>query len=277
MVSADGLSSTNQLGVIVPLEVWAEDHHDGYGIIFREPVAGRNYVVGADVAEGLGEKIQRDTDEHDSQEHDYSCGHVLDYETMEQVAIWHGRLAPDLFARDLYKMGALYNWAYMAVEFNGPGETVLNKLHKDFLYPNLYIRQNLTNLDESVSPKRPGFITSSRTKPVIINSLLRLVREREITLWDKPTIDELLAFQHNRNKSGQSAYSAPPGEYDDRVMALAIACEAHRQYVPPAPQDPDREFYEMAKHANVGITPRRKGDLRHRDKPKFSQREWCRS
>jgi len=240
------------------------ESHVGFVTIYREPDAKRHYVLGADVAEGVSDG-------------DYSCGQVLDYETMEQVAVWHGRLAPDLFARELFMLGAIYNWAYLACEFNGCGQVTLNKLHKDLQYPNLYYRQNLANLSEPASPDRPGFVTSARTKPIILNHLQQLIRDDEMVLHDKPTVKELLSFAFDSTKSGHRAYGAPAGEHDDRVMALAIACEAHRQYIPPSSPDPDAEFYRNVAPLNLGIAPPRKGDLRHRDKPRNTQREWCRS
>ncbi len=196
---------------------------------------------------------------------------------MEQVAVWHGRLAPDLFARELYMLGAVYNWSYLAVEFNGCGQVTLNKLHKDLLYPNLYYRQNLSNIDEPVSPNRPGFVTSARTKPIILNHLQQLIRDDEMVLHDKPTIKELLSYAYDSTKAGHRAYGAPSGEHDDRVMALAIACEAHRQYIPPTSPDPEAEFYRTIEPLGLGFKQKRPGDLRHRDRPKFNAKEWCRS
>lgn len=249
--------------MLSPCEIEAVESYVGFTRIFHGPIEGRQYVLGADVAEGVSGG-------------DYSCGQVLDYETMEQVAVWHGRLAPDLFARELYILGAFYNWSYLACEFNGCGQVTLNKLHKDFLYPNLYYRQNLSNLDEPISVNRPGFITSSRTKPIILNHLQQLIRDEEIHLHDKATIKELLSYAYDSTKAGHRAYGAPDGEHDDRVMALAVACEAHRQYVPPSKPDPDVEFNRTVQSLGIAV-PARRGDLRHRDKPSFSNKDWCSS
>ena len=55
------------------LEVWVHPH------------AQHGYVMGVDTAEGLGHG-------------DYSCVHVLDLNTGELVAAWHGHIPPDALA-----------------------------------------------------------------------------------------------------------------------------------------------------------------------------------
>ena len=240
--------------------------HDGfeYATVFRPPEEKRHYVLGADVAEGLPEG-------------DFSCGQVLDYETLEQVAVWHGHIPPDEFAYELFYLGAMFNWAYLACEWNGVGQVTLNVLHKHLAYPNLYVRQNLSSISEKVSYDRPGFVTSSRTKPVILDRLASLLRDPDggIVLYDEHTIKEVSSFTYDHTRSGREAYSAPEGEHDDRVMALAIACEARRQYVPPEHPGQDLEFERIMTSMGYGLPkhhPRRRYQRdAHRERQRWGQ------
>ena len=52
------------------------------------PDPQHGYVMGVDTAEGLGHG-------------DYSCAHVLDLNTGELVAAWHGHIPPDAMADEV--------------------------------------------------------------------------------------------------------------------------------------------------------------------------------
>ena len=104
-------------------------------------------------------------------------------------------------------------------------------------------------------------MTSSNTKPVVLNHLSTLLREDEIVLLDEFTIKELSAFGYDPSRHGQSAWSAGADDHDDRVMALAIACEARRQYVPPDHPGQDLEFERLMESIGYGVPkshPRRR-------------------
>ena len=56
--------------------------------IWKFPKRGQHFVVFGDTAEGLGKG-------------DYSAGVVMEYDTAEVVAVWHGHIDPDQFGRQL--------------------------------------------------------------------------------------------------------------------------------------------------------------------------------
>lgn len=188
-------------------------------VIYAPPVAGANYTIGADVAEA-------------SSEGDYSCAQVLRHDNLEQVAVWHGRVPPRMFALELSNMGLFYNQAYIVCEFTGPGAVTCGLLYNDIGYPSLYWRERLDQMGGSVNVSRPGFVTSGRTKKIVLDRLASVLYEKDMVLHDRDTAQELLQFEHNYTRSGMAAYSAPPGKYDDRVMALALAVEGWRQFAP---------------------------------------------
>ena len=63
----------------------------------------------------------------------------------------------------------------------------------------------------------PGFTTSMKSRPLIIEKLSQFVREKEIKINSIRTIDELYVFIYNNGKA-----EALKGYNDDLVMSLAI-------------------------------------------------------
>ena len=68
---------------------------------------------------------------------DYSVFHIIKLETMEVIAEYQGKPAPDVYATMLYSAGKEYGNCLLVVENNSVGFAVLDKL-KDLEYPNIY-------------------------------------------------------------------------------------------------------------------------------------------
>lgn len=177
----------------------------GYVEIWKKPVQGEYYVIGADVAEG---KI----------EGDYSVGQVLD-SNCDVVAIWYGHIDPDLFGIELVKLARYYNDAYLGVESNNHGLTTLKAIQKEE-YWNIYFAKIYDRFSDSIT-KKIGWVTTSKTKPMMIDKLAEFVREFHIGIKDSTTIHELLTYIIEENGST----NAQEGCHDDTVMSLAIALQ----------------------------------------------------
>ncbi|MDD5407038.1 MAG: hypothetical protein PHE73_08890 [Sulfurovaceae bacterium] len=211
------------LGTVKPLGVgniigynplYFDENEKGYIKIFKEPQEFHQYVIGADVSEG---KIVAEGDsEHET---DYSCAQVIDRNTYEQVAVWHGRIDPDQFGRQLETLGRYYNNALIAVERNAVGLTPLIVL-RDLSYPNLYYRELYGLIADKRTPEL-GWVTDRHTKELIINDATHLLREKRLTLYDEDTVAEMMSFV--RDSNGHA--SASSGAHDDYVMAYLIACK----------------------------------------------------
>lgn len=175
--------------------------------IWKDPEEKHNYVIGADVAEGLSKG-------------DYSCAYVIDNRTFEVVACWHGHIAPDLFGWELLKLARFYNNALISCEVNNHGLTTINVM-KD-KYDNLYYREVM---DEIVGYplKKIGWQTTLRTKPLMIDDLAKAVRDRELKVYCDKFKKELSTFVY----SDSGKMGAVSGCYDDRVIAMAIAVQAY--------------------------------------------------
>jgi len=184
---------------------------DGELLVWDDPKPGTRYVIGADVSEGLSDG-------------DYSCADVLSLPYGEQVAHWHGKIAPDLYAKLLKQLGERYNNALVGVEANNHGMTV-NILLRDYGYSNIYVQKAIDDRGSSdKETRRLGWLTTSKSKPYIIDQLAAELREQTHGIVNEKTVIEMQTYIVQDNGS----YNAQAGCHDDRVMARAIAGEMLR-------------------------------------------------
>lgn len=169
--------------------------------IYREPEAGRPYVIGGDTA-GDGS--------------DWFLGQVLDNISGEQVCVLRHQYDEDTYAKQLYCLGAYYNEALLAVETNFSTYPV--KLLDLMGYKNLYVREIEDDFEGKIKHAF-GFRTDRLTRPVIISELIRVMRDHIGSINDETTLMEMLTFVRNDKLRPE----AEDGAHDDCVMALAIA------------------------------------------------------
>ncbi len=68
------------------------------------------------------------------------------------------------------------------------------------------------------------FKFTSQSKEPLIQSLAFKLEQNQLKLLPEPTqTNELIAYRATRSKFGTMQYSAPPGQHDDCVIALALA------------------------------------------------------
>lgn len=178
----------------------------GYLSIWKKPEEGHNYIVSADVAEGLAHG-------------DYSVADIIDRKTLEQVAQWHGHIDPDLFGDELEKMARLYNRAFVVPEVNNHGLTTVTALKKK--YRNIYRRRTVDKITNKARQEY-GWRTDSRTKPLAVDKAAEHIRGRTVKINCRETVEECLTFIRN-DKGGMEAQE---GCFDDRVMSLSIGLYA---------------------------------------------------
>lgn len=179
---------------------WVDDP-DGPIQVYREPGAGRPYVIGGDTA-GDGS--------------DFFVGQVLDNITGEQVCTLRHQYDEDTYARQMFCLGMYYNEALLAPETNFSTYPV--KLLDLMGYRNLYVREMEDEFDGRFKHAF-GFRTDRLTRPVILSELIRVLRDDIGTVNDRDTLLEMLTFVRNEKLRPE----AEPGAHDDCVMALAIA------------------------------------------------------
>lgn len=198
-----------------------EERKDRQGdlTLFEEPVKGKVYYIGADVAQGTGRG-------------DYSIAQILD-EDRRQVGIYRSnKIDPWFYGQVLNRLGRMFNTAEIIIEVNAVGHTAKSRLSREFHYPNLYLRVR----DEKVSDEYTdniGFDTNRKTKPLIISRLQDAVKKGNIIVNCPITLDEMRTFI----RTDAGGLEASPGAHDDTVMALAMANFIHKGKREPLPLD----------------------------------------
>ena len=145
------------------------------------------------------------------------------------VAQWRGHCDIDLLAWKAARIASLYDNALLVVESNtmetreawrmvegDQSEFILSQIKR--AYPNLYARRRREEEIREGRPLRYGFHTNVSTKPMIISSLVRIVREGLYVERDARCLDELMVYERRPDGS----YGAVSGHHDDLVMTRAI-------------------------------------------------------
>ena len=190
------------------------ERDDGELRVWFKPEPRKRYVIAGDVAEGL------------TSDGDYSCLDVLEYPSGQQVAQWHGHIAPDLLGEIAYVLGMYYNKAHIGVEANNHG-ILTNAVLRDAYYPMLHAQTIIDDKgSDSKETKRVGWLTTSKSKPYIIDQLSAELREGTAWIACKETVLEMQSFVVRED----GKLGAQDNCYDDRVMARAIAGEMLRAY-----------------------------------------------
>jgi hypothetical protein len=181
-------------------------------VLYREPQPGKVYIIGADVGEGLATS-------------DWSSATVIERDSGEQVAHLRGRWAPDVFAAKIDRLARHYapdastaNNVIVAVERNNHGHAVLLRLAQ--LHAGTAPYRIFRARD-----KRVGWLTTSATRPVLVDQLEEALRTAGIILHDAGTIDQFGAFAYN----DEGRPEAQGGYHDDDVMAAGIAWQVRRR------------------------------------------------
>jgi hypothetical protein len=192
---------------------WNE-HALGELRVFRELDDLETYYIGADV--GLGVK------------QDYSVAQVFDSKR-RQVAIWRDdRTEPGYFGTTLAHLGRFYNDAMIICESNGPGILTNRVMSQYEDYPNVFQETRYDKLSDEET-LRLGFTTSEKSKGLVISELREHLRQREITIHDEDTLDEMRSFIVTET----GRMEADKGKHDDTVMALALADHINEGPVTP--------------------------------------------
>lgn len=166
---------------------------------------------------------------------DYSVVLVIDRLFMAEggkptvVAQWYGHIDIDLLAWKAAQIAAFYDNSLLVIESNtlethdkdrevdgDQSQFILNQI-KD-VYPNLYARKQSEESIREGLPKNYGFHTNIATKPMIISTLVKVIRENLYTERDARCLDEYLCYEKKPNGS----FGAIIGKHDDLLMTRAI-------------------------------------------------------
>lgn len=145
------------------------------------------------------------------------------------VAQWYGHIDMDLLAWKAAQIAAFYDNSLLVIESNtlethdkerdvdgDQSAAILNQIKG--VYPNLYARKQSEDAIMQGLPVRYGFHTNVATKPLIISTLVKVIREGLYIERDKRCLDEYLNYEKKPNNS----FGAKSGTHDDLLMTRAI-------------------------------------------------------
>lgn len=145
------------------------------------------------------------------------------------VAQWYGHIDMDRLAWKAAQIAAWYDNALLVIESNTlethdkerqvDGDMsgyILNQIKDE--YDNLYARAQSDEEIYNQEPKKYGFHTNVATKPKIISTLVKVIRDNLYVERDERCLDEYLRYEKKKN----GGWGAIVGEHDDLLMTRAI-------------------------------------------------------
>jgi hypothetical protein len=186
------------------LHVKVQANTSGWIKMWKLPALGRQYVIGADAAEGV-------------EGGDFSSAHVLDREDASICAAFHGHLEPEKFGDELARLGKLYNNASIGVETGVSAHGYATALRlRAINYPRIYYHTSIDG--RSRRQQRIGWPADTHTKPLMVDGIGTKL-ENNPDIPDKELISELQTFGLMENGSCE----AQEGCFDDRVTSYGVA------------------------------------------------------
>ena len=170
------------------------------------------YAVVADVARGDGS--------------DYSSFHIIDIDTMTQVAEYQSQIGTREYANVLIAAATEYNQALLVVENANIGWDVVQSIQESG-YTNMYYSlraegnsdfATFINKYERSDGLVPGFTMSSRTRPLALEKMRDCLENKVANIKSLRLLEELRVFIWKNNKQ-----QAMNGYNDDLVMSFAMA------------------------------------------------------
>ena len=164
-------------------------------IVYRQPIDGEEYVIGADPAEG-------------NPTSDESSMHLLHRGTGEEVAKLKGLFQPDVFAGFLGQVSAYYNNAPALVERNNHGHVVISWLRDNAKHGALLKGQD----------GRYGWQTNTKSKADMYTTTAEAFRDGMTRLHSFETYVQLTSIEG-------ATLKAPKNELDDDATSYALALQ----------------------------------------------------
>ena len=184
---------------------------EDYLQIFEVPKTGHTYIAVVDCAEGVGL--------------DYSVCSVIDVTELpyKHVAKFRdNKLSPLIFPTYVYNLVNRYNRAWVLVETNSVGQQVVDILHYDLEYENIFRIEHHEIKGQHISSgfkkgAAYGVKTSKTVKKIGCANLKTLIETDKLITNDFDAIAELNTFVRVKE-----SYEAEEGNNDDIVMTLVL-------------------------------------------------------
>lgn len=179
--------------------------------VYEDAKPNHIYVISVDTSEG--------------QNLDYSAFTVIDVTQVPYkicAKYYNNKISPMVFPSVIYNTALAYNSAHALVESNSIGAQIVDLLHKDLEYENVFATTNMGRGGQRISAgfrknAKLGIKMTTQIKSIGCANLKELVETNKIIIEDYDIITELSSFVSN-----YTTYSAEPGCHDDLVMTLVM-------------------------------------------------------
>lgn len=180
------------------------------------PQAGCEYALGTDTMEA---RLSDPQDRNSSL--DYHGATVLNRNTGEYVALFHGQCSQKDLAEQILLAGYFYNNAWIAPEM--PHGILVLDLLKESGYENIYSRQVHDEQIDVDDSENLGWRTTLVTRGWLVDSFIAALRDNSITIGFESILDEMRTFI--RDKTGKPIHA--PSKHDDLLFAAMITLQIH--------------------------------------------------
>jgi hypothetical protein len=149
---------------------------------------------------------------------------VFEIESATQVAEYRGQIGTRDFGHLLVGLAAEYNDALLSVENANVGwdtvQTVIDRGYRNLYYSpktDALTSDQWLRRTENADGLVPGFTTSVKTRPLMIEKFREYAREKSVNIRSKRLVEEMKVFIWKNSKP-----QAQDGYNDDLVMAFSM-------------------------------------------------------
>jgi len=196
---------------------------------YRQPEIGEFFCVFADTAAGGL---------------DYCAAQFLSKTKLDVPIVYHSKtIATEMTPLIHHELERIYDQTHVkpviAFERNNGGVyelerlATLNRLGKYSIYQE---KNNIGSTSTTQSTSKLGWTTSTATRPAMLSMLKEAIDSRILTLYDRPTINEMFSFIVAQTSSSWKA-QAESGAHDDLIMSLAGAWQLYQTESPEQTQN----------------------------------------
>lgn len=173
--------------------------------IWKEPVEGHRYLLGADISRGDSE--------------DYSSMQIIDFDTREQVLEFVGKVPPDTMAEICYKWASAYS-AFVVIDITGGMGVATSRKMQEMGYKNMYVDgidfANKWKYDPKAMDKIPGL--NFNNKRVQIIAAFEEAMRHDFRIYSNRLFNEMNTFIYINGRPDHQK-----GHHDDLIMSIAMA------------------------------------------------------
>lgn len=201
--------------------------------------AHHTYAVGADIGEGIGR--------------DASTMAGWDFQTLTNtgpkdtlvLTYINKTLAPDLFGKELMRVGAEFGNCLLAPERNNSGHGTIAAMRG---YPNLFNQRDETNRKVRVTDKF-GWNTNKKTKPQMFFEFRKAYNDGQVLIKDIDVLKEMRAYTTMDLQDSRVGLAT---RHFDLLTAVVIGYQM-RKYATTATNYDEDEWEEEPLFSDIGI------------------------